>query len=95
MHVLSRRRLREAALKHNDLEAPLDTWYRIAKKADWKSLADVRKTWASADSVGRYTVFNVKGNDYRLITEINDQSGRVFIRHVMTHREYDQERWKK
>jgi mRNA interferase HigB len=95
MHVLSRKRLREAAQKHGDLEAPLDAWYRIAKRADWKSLADVRKTWATADSVGRYTVFNVKGNGYRLITEINYQSGRVFIRHVMTHAEYDRERWKK
>ncbi len=89
MHVLSRRHLREVAQKHSDLEAPLDTWYRIAKRADWKSLADVRKTWASADSVGRYTVFNVKGNDYRLITEINYRSGRIFIRQVVTHAEYD------
>ena len=85
MHVLSRRHLRAAALKHSDLEAPVDTWYRIAKKADWTSLADVRKTWTAADSVGRYTVFNVKGNDYRLIAEINYKSGRIFIRHVLTH----------
>jgi mRNA interferase HigB len=47
MHVLSRKRLREAVQKHRDLEAPLDTWYRIAKKAEWASFADVRKTWAA------------------------------------------------
>jgi mRNA interferase HigB len=95
MHVLSRRRLREAAQRHRELEAPLDTWYRIARRAEWASLADVRKTWATADTVGRYPVFNVKGNDYRLITEINYRSGRVFIRQVLTHAEYDREKWKK
>jgi mRNA interferase HigB len=95
MHVLSRKRLREAVQKHRDLEAPLDTWYRIAKKAEWASFADVRKTWAATDSVGRYTVFNLKGNDYRLITEIDYQSGRIFIRDILTHPEYDRERWKK
>jgi mRNA interferase HigB len=95
MHALSRKRLREAAQKHSDLEAPLDTWYRIAKKAEWTSLADVRKTWATADSVGRYTVFNVRGNDYRSITEINYRSGRIFIRQVLTHAEYAREKWNK
>lgn len=95
MHVISRKRLREAAAKHRDLAAPLDVWYRIAKKAEWKSLREVRATWSSADSVGRYTVFNIKGNDYRLIAEINYQTGRVFIRHALTHDEYSRGRWKK
>jgi mRNA interferase HigB len=95
MHVISRKRLREAAQKHSDLVSPLDAWYRIAKKAKWTNLADVRNTWASADSVEGYTVFNIKGNDYRLIAEINFRTGRVFIRHVQTHAEYDRGRWKK
>jgi mRNA interferase HigB len=95
MHVLSRKRLKEAAHRHSDLGAPLDAWYRIAKKAKWTSLADVRDTWAIADSVEQYTVFNIKGNEYRLIAEINYRSGRVFIRHVLTHAEYDRGRWKK
>jgi len=95
MHVISRKRLKEAAQKHSDLAAPLDVWYRIAKKAKWTSLADVRNTWASTDLVERYTVFNIKGNDYRLIAEINFQTGRVFVRNVLTHAEYDRGRWKK
>jgi mRNA interferase HigB len=95
MHLISRKRLKEAAQKHSDLAAPLDAWYRIAKKAKWTSLADIRNTWASTDSVEQYTVFNIKGNDYRLITEINFRTGRVFIRHVLAHAEYDRERWKK
>jgi mRNA interferase HigB len=95
MHVISRKRLQEAAEKYSDLAAPLDVWYRIAKKAKWESFAQVRHVWPSADSVGRFTVFNIKGNDYRLIAEINYQSGRVFVRHVLTHGDYDRGRWKK
>ncbi len=95
MHVISRKRLKEAAKKHGDLATPLDVWYRMAKRARWISLSDVHEVWPSADSVERYTVFNIKGNAYRLITEINYRSGRVFIRHVLTHGEYDRGKWKK
>jgi mRNA interferase HigB len=94
LHIISRKRLKEAATRHRDLEAPLDVWFRIAKKASWQSLSDVRKTFASADLVNQWTVFNVKGNRYRLITEINYRFQRVYIRHVLTHAEYDQEEWK-
>jgi mRNA interferase HigB len=93
--LISRKKVREAATRQRDLEAPLDVWFRIAKKASWQNLADVRKTFASADLVNRWTVFNVKGNRYRrLITEINYRSQRVYVRHVLTHAEYDREEWK-
>lgn len=94
MHVISRKALKEAATRHADLEAPLDTWYRSAKKAQWKSLTDVRKTYPHADAVREYTVFNIKGNTYRLIVKINYDTGRVFIRHILTHAEYSRDRWK-
>ena len=94
MHVISRKRLKEASTRHGELEAPLDAWFRIAKKALWKNLADVRGTFSSADSVGNWTVFNIKGNQYRLITEINYMFGRIYIRHVLTHAEYDRGGWK-
>src|ERR671927_144336 len=94
MWVLSRKKLVEAASKHPDLDAPLDTWYRIAKQAAWQSITDVRQTWSSADAVGNCTVFNIKGNDFRLITWINYKSQKIFIRYVLTHAEYDKEGWK-
>lgn len=94
MHIVSRKRLKEASEKHRDLESPLDTWYRAAKRARWGNLTEVQGTWASAEAVGKYTVFNIKGNQYRLITEINYRTGRVFIRHVLTHAAYDRDRWK-
>ncbi len=94
MHVISRKRLKEAALRHPDLNSPLDTWYRAAKAADWRNLVEVQRTWSSAEAVGKHTVFNIKGNNYRLVAEINYGKGRVFIRHVLTHAEYDRGKWK-
>ena len=62
MRVISRRKLKQAAVAHAEASANLDAWYRIARKADWKSLADVRITWSSADIFGECTIFNIKGN---------------------------------
>ena len=94
MHVISRKKLLEAATEYSDLFAPLDAWYRIARKAEWKSLVEARAIFPSADGVERFTVFNVKGNAFRLITEINFKTGRVYIRHVLTHAAYDKGGWK-
>lgn len=84
----------EAAAQHADALARLDVWYRITKKATWTSIADVRKTFSSADAVGTCTVFNICGNKYRLIAWINYETQKVFIRHVLTHADYDKEDWK-
>ncbi len=95
MHVISRKKLKEAAIRHGDLEAALDIWFRIAKKAGWRNLQEVRQVFPSADQVEGYTVFNIKGNAYRLITRIFYQYGRIYVRHVLTHAEYDKGDWKK
>jgi mRNA interferase HigB len=95
MHVISRKKLKEAVSRHGELEGPLNAWFRIAKKAQWKNLAEVRKTFSGADAIGRWTVFNIKGNQYRLIAEINYLFRRLYIRHVLTHAEYDRGGWKR
>ena len=94
MHVISRKKLKEAASRYSALEGPLDAWFRIAKKATWKNLTDVRRTFATADAVDRWTIFNIKGNQYRLIAEINYTFGRIYVRHVLSHAEYDRGGWK-
>jgi len=94
LHVISRKKLLDPAKKHGDLAEPLDAWYRIAKKSKWKSLADVRRVCPTADPVEKFTVFTIKGNAYRLITEITYRTGRVFLRHVLTHAEYSKGAWK-
>jgi mRNA interferase HigB len=73
---------------------PLDAWYRIAKKAEWRNLMEVRRELPTADAAGKFTVFNIKGNAYRPITEINYRTGRIFLRLVLTHAEYSKGAWK-
>jgi mRNA interferase HigB len=72
----------------------LDVWYRAARRAEWKSIIDVRRMFPHADAVGRFTVFNIHGNTYRLVVEINYRGGRVYVRHILTHAEYDRGEWK-
>ena len=79
---------------HHDALVPLMNWYRIARRADWGSLAGVRSDFAHADIVGRRTVFNIHGNNYRLIARINYRTKRVFILYILTHVEYSKGDWK-
>ena len=65
------------------------------KRLRWASLVDVRKTYPHADAVDDFTVFNIGGNKYRLATYINYRTGKVYIRHVMTHEKYSKGDWKK
>ena len=69
-------------------------WYRITRRATWRSLADVRVDFAHADVVGRRTVFNIHGNDYRLICRVNYRTGKVFVLYILTHADYDKGVWK-
>lgn len=94
MWVISRKKLVDAAQQHGDLDGALDAWYRITKQATWTNINDVRLVFSTADLVDECTVFNIKGNRYRLIAWINYKSHKVFIRRVLTHAEYDKEEWK-
>ncbi len=95
MHVISRKTLKEAAEKHADAETQLDAWYRVASKATWQSIMDIRRTYSSADPVGAFTVFNIKGNMYRLIVKIDYKHQMIFIKGFLTHAEYNKDAWKK
>ena len=99
MRVISRRRLREFWQLHHTAERPLKTWWKVATAADWSNIQDVRRAYPSADAVRLYcglivTVFDIGGNKYRLITRIIYEYRRVYVKRVLTHREYDQENWK-
>ncbi len=69
-------------------------WYRVAKRAQWNNLADVRMDFPHADLVGKYTVFNVAGNKYRLIALIKYRWQVVYLRYVLKHSEYEKGKWK-
>lgn len=91
MRVISRKAIREFAERHPVAAAPPDNWYRITRRAQWKSLAELRQDFRSADVVGRRTVFNIHGNDYRLVARVNYKWQRVNILKIMTHAEYARE----
>jgi mRNA interferase HigB len=78
-----------------DAEKWVKAWKKITQTAKWQSLVDVRKTYPSADGVGRFTVFDVNHNRYRLITRIEYRYQMVFIKHFLTHAEYAKGDWKK
>ena len=94
MNVISYKRIRQFSSIYRDAEIPLKAWFTTAKKAGWQNLAELRQVYPSADLVGRHTVFNIKGNNYRLITRVRYISQTVFIVAIMTHEEYDLGKWK-
>ena len=94
MHVISPKTLREFWETHPQAREPLRAWRVVAHAATWQTFVDVRERFPSADLVGRLTVFNISGNNYRLIVRIEFTLQRIYVRHVLTHAEYDKERWK-
>ena len=90
MHIVSIKTLREFWESHPDAEQPLRAWYANARRAQWRSPADIKADYASASVVGgNRIVFNIKGNTYRLIVIAEYRKGRLFVRFVGTHSEYD------
>ena len=90
MNVISRKTLAEFYEDHADAREPLETWYRVCKKAIWKNFNEVRNAYPTADVVGDdRVVFNIKGNDFRLVVAFNFERQWAFIKFIGTHNEYD------
>ena len=102
MHIITRRRLTEYANKHPNAAASLTAWHTVARAARWQSqsITEVRKTFPHADAAqaasGKtITIFNIAGNNHRLITAIHYNTGKIFILKILTHSQYDKPNWKK
>ncbi|RZJ63252.1 MAG: type II toxin-antitoxin system HigB family toxin [Flavobacterium sp.] len=90
MRIISRKTLKEFWENHPDCEQQLTAWFREADKSGWASPADIKQEYPSASILsGNRVVFNIKGNNYRLIVKINYAHQMVWIRFVGTHAEYD------
>jgi mRNA interferase HigB len=96
MRIIARRALREFVAGRNGyrdqaaLKGALDTWFAEVKNARWSSAADVRRSYATASIISAdLIVFNVKGNDYRLVTAVDFEKGIVWIKWIGTHKDYD------
>ena len=90
MRIVSFKRIKEFSILHAEAEIPLCKWFYVTESSSWNNLNDVKKTFSSADYIGNDRfVFNIKGNDYRLVAIIIFASKKVYIRFIGTHSEYD------
>jgi len=100
MHIITRRRLNEYAKRHPKATASLNAWHAVANSARWRSIAEVKQSFPHADAAqvasGKtITIFNISGNNHRLITAIHYNTGKIFILNILTHAQYDKPNWKK
>jgi mRNA interferase HigB len=94
VNVISHKAIRIFCEKHHDAWSPFDHWYRVAKKATWVNFLDVKQTFNTADFVAPYVIFDIGGNKYRLIADVNFTRKVLFIRGIMSHKEYMKGSWK-
>jgi mRNA interferase HigB len=94
MEIVNYEVINEFKKRYADSRSALDLWLDVTLKAEWKNFEDVKKNFRTASKVDQCTVFNIKGNHYRLITRISYKLQQVHINTVLTHAEYDKEKWK-
>jgi mRNA interferase HigB len=100
MRLIKERFLRDAAPARSKAGKWLDAWIAVVRAANWKNIQELRRTYPSADPVpvssGRsVTVFNVCGNDFRLVVAIHYDKQRIYTLRFLTHAEYSKNHWKK
>lgn len=95
MHVITQKRIWGAKALYPNESSALDTWYRIIRANDFLSFNCLKKVFPSVDKVGKYHVFNIGGNKLRLIAIIDYQYQKLFIKEILTHANYDKNKWNK
>ena len=94
MHLISIRNLRRDASNYPDVAQTIESWYKTVRRAEWNNLEEVKGTYPNAEAVGNFTVFNIKGNKYRLIVGISYTDYTIYYKYLLTHADYDKDRWK-
>ncbi len=90
MHIVAVRFLRAFWEQNPDAEQPLKSWVDEAKNANWSQPAQIKEKYRSASILkNKRVVFNIKGNDYRLVVSVAYHFQAVYVKFIGTHREYD------
>jgi mRNA interferase HigB len=89
---MSNKMLVQFSLRQAEADAPLQAWRKIVEESSFSGFAHLKSAFGSLDKVGDWYVFNIGGNKYRLVATIHFNRQMLFIRHVLTHKEYD--KWK-
>ena len=95
MRVISNKALTDFSAIHPPAGEPLQAWRKIAESRTFSNFAEIKATFNAVDKVDIYYVFDIGGNKYRLITAIHYNVHKVYVRHVLTHAEYDTGKWRK
>jgi mRNA interferase HigB len=93
MHVISLKKLRAFFREHGDSRAPLLAWHKLMADGGFGSFDELRATFPQVDYVKPFCVFNI-GRAYRLVVMIHFNRRKAYVRHVLTHRDYDRGQWK-
>ena len=94
MKIISNSALRAFGTVHPQAEEPLRGWRRVIEKNRFENWAELKVAFRTIDKVGELTVFDIGGNKYRLIAYIRFEKQIVYIKAVLTHRDYDKGNWK-
>jgi mRNA interferase HigB len=94
MHLVGQSRLQRAWLRHTDLRQTLAAWQAKAVRSTWNNFTELKADFPAADYVRPYTVFDIRGNRYRLITVVLYAQQVVDIQYILTNAEYDKGRWR-
>ncbi|MBI3524434.1 MAG: type II toxin-antitoxin system HigB family toxin [Betaproteobacteria bacterium] len=90
MRIIALSTLRVFWEKHPDVEIPLRAWYALTSRANWKTPADIKAAYRNASfTTNKRVVFNIKGNDYRLVVAVHYERGLMYVRFIGTHSLYD------
>lgn len=94
MRVHSKPIIDKFVRKHPDAKSSIESWYNETIEANWKTTMDIKNRYASASFLKRnYVIFNIKGNDYRLVVKVAYNTGVVFIKWIGTHSEYSKNKF--
>ena len=94
MHVSTKKRITEARKLHFECASALSAWLRIIENNEFKSFSDLKATFNSIDKFGNLYIFDICGNKLRLIAIIHFNRQKLYIRHILTHKEYDKGKWR-
>jgi len=89
MRLISNKALRDFAVVHPESRAPLQAWRRLVEHHAFGHFADLKRAFNSVDKVADYYVFNIAGNRYRVVAAIHFNTQSLYVRAVLTHRDYD------
>lgn len=93
MHIISKKALETFWRKHPTSKAPLLAWHKIVSVSNFVSFAQLKQTFSTADYVAPFIIFDIGGNNFRIITVVHFNRQKLYVREVLTHTDYD--RWNK